>query len=61
MKHAVVVELYHHPERRDEAMNVDFGVQVAQAFAPQGNVRCVETPASEVARLETTIRYLPRR
>ena len=31
--------LYHHPERRDEAMDVDFGVQVAQSFEPQGNVR----------------------
>ena len=31
-------------------MDVDFGVQVAQAFEPQGNVRCVETPAGEVAR-----------
>ena len=42
--------LYHHPERPDDAMNVDFGVQVAQAFEPQGNIRCVETPAGEVAR-----------
>jgi effector-binding domain-containing protein len=42
--------LYHHRGQRDEAMNVDFGVQVAQTFAPQGNVRCVETSAGEVAR-----------
>ena len=31
-------------------MIVDFGVQVAQAFEPQGNVRCIETPAGEVAQ-----------
>lgn len=42
--------LYHHPEHRDEPMDIDFGVQVAQAFDPEGNVRCVETPAGEVAR-----------
>jgi effector-binding domain-containing protein len=42
--------LYHHPERREEAMDVDFGVQVAQPFETQGNVRCIETPAGEVAR-----------
>jgi effector-binding domain-containing protein len=42
--------LYHHPPRRDDPMSVDFGVQVAQRFEPAGNVRCVETPAGEVAR-----------
>jgi effector-binding domain-containing protein len=42
--------LYHHPERRSDPMEIDFGVQVAQAFAPQGPIRCVETPAGEVAR-----------
>jgi effector-binding domain-containing protein len=42
--------LYHHPERRDEPMNVDFGVQVARLFEPLGNVRCVETPAGEVVK-----------
>jgi effector-binding domain-containing protein len=41
--------LYHHPECRNEAMMVDFGVQIASRFEPQGNVRCVETPAGDVA------------
>jgi effector-binding domain-containing protein len=41
--------LYHHPARRNEAMNIDFGVQVARRFEPQGAVRCIETPAGEVA------------
>jgi len=36
--------LYHHAERRDEAMNIDFGVQVARPFEREGNVQCVETP-----------------
>lgn len=42
--------LYHHPERRDEAMDIDFGVQVAHLFESQGNVQCITTPAGEVAR-----------
>jgi effector-binding domain-containing protein len=42
--------LYHHAERRNEAMNIDFGVQVARPFEGEGNVQCVETPAGEVAR-----------
>jgi effector-binding domain-containing protein len=42
--------LYHHPERRGDPMEIDFGVQVAQSFEPQGAVRCVETPAGEVVR-----------
>ena len=42
--------LYHHPERRDQAMNIDFGVQVARPFEPEGDVRCIETPIGEVAR-----------
>jgi effector-binding domain-containing protein len=42
--------LYHHPARRDDPMAVDFGVQVAQHFEPVGDVRCVATPAGEVAR-----------
>jgi effector-binding domain-containing protein len=42
--------LYHHPERRNEAMNIDFGVQVVHRFERDGDVRCVETPAGEVAR-----------
>jgi effector-binding domain-containing protein len=42
--------LYHHPERRDEAMDIDFGVQVAHLFESEGNVQCIKTPAGEVAR-----------
>lgn len=42
--------LYHHPEHRNDPMDVDFGVQVGRTFQPQGNVRCVATPAGEVAR-----------
>ena len=48
--------LYHHPERRNEPMNIDFGVQVARRFEPEGNVQCVETPAGEVA---TTVHIGP--
>jgi effector-binding domain-containing protein len=42
--------LYHHPEHRNDPMNIDFGVQVAHRFEPQDNVQCIETPAGEVAR-----------
>jgi len=42
--------LYHHPEHRNEAMNIDFGVQVAFPFEPANQVHCVRTPAGEVAR-----------
>jgi effector-binding domain-containing protein len=42
--------LYHHPEHRNETMNIDFGVQVARRFAGNGNVRCIATPAGEVAK-----------
>ena len=48
--------LYHHPERRNEAMDIDFGVQVARPFEREGDVRCVETPAGEVA---TTVHVGP--
>jgi effector-binding domain-containing protein len=41
--------LYHHPERRDLPMDVDFGVEVVRAFEPEGEVRAVETPAGEAA------------
>ena len=42
--------LYHHAQRRDEAMTVDFGVLVARPFHREGDVQCFETPAGEVAR-----------
>ena len=41
--------LYHHPKIRTAPMDIDFGVQVARPFEAEGSVRCVETPAGEVA------------
>ena len=41
--------LYHHPARRDAAMDIDFGVQVIRPFEGEGEVICTETPAGEVA------------
>ena len=44
------VFLYHHPaDGRDGLMDVDFGVEVVRAFEPEGDVRCVATPAGEFA------------
>jgi hypothetical protein len=40
---------YYPPSRRDGAMSVDFGVQIAYPFDRQGNVRCVEAPVAELA------------
>jgi effector-binding domain-containing protein len=42
--------LYHQAERRNKAMNIDFGVQVARPFERDGDVQCIETPSGEVAR-----------
>jgi effector-binding domain-containing protein len=42
--------LYHHPAQRNDPMNIDFGVQVSRPFEQAGNVRCITTPAGEVAR-----------
>jgi effector-binding domain-containing protein len=44
------VFLYHHPECREHAMAIDFGVQVSRRFADGGEIVCVETPAGEVAQ-----------
>ena len=44
------VFLYHHPKRSGEPMNIDFGVQVAHRFHQQDDVKCVETPAGEIAQ-----------
>jgi predicted transcriptional regulator YdeE len=41
--------LYHHPARRNEPMDVDFGVEVVREFAASGEVGPVTTPAGEVA------------
>jgi effector-binding domain-containing protein len=41
--------LYHHPQRRSDPMNVDFGVEVTRSFTPSGEVRETTTPAGEAA------------
>ncbi len=41
--------LYRHPDRRDEPMTVDFGVEVAATFAPVGEIIASATPSGEVA------------
>lgn len=43
------VFLYRHPARRDDPMDVAFGVEVVREFAPSGEVAPVTTPAGEVA------------
>ena len=41
--------LYHHPARRTDPMDVDFGVEVARSFAPSGEVCETNTPSGEAA------------
>lgn len=41
--------LYHHPARREDPMNVDFGVEVTRSFTPAGEVYETSTPAGEAA------------
>ena len=41
--------LYHHPARRSDPMNVDFGVEVSRSFSPSGEVYETNTPAGEAA------------
>ena len=41
--------LYHHPARRSDPMNVDFGVEVSRSFSPSGKVYETSTPAGEAA------------
>jgi effector-binding domain-containing protein len=41
--------LYHHPMKRSDPMDVDFGVEVKREFEPSGEVRPVTTPAGEAA------------
>jgi len=47
------VFLYHHDASSapGATVTVDFGVQVTRAFVGEGPVRCVETPAGEVATM----------
>jgi effector-binding domain-containing protein len=41
--------LYHHPARREDPMDVDFGVEVTGPFESEGEVAFTETPAGTVA------------
>jgi effector-binding domain-containing protein len=43
------VFLYHHVDRPESGMPVDFGVEIPRRFTAEGEVRCVETPAGEAA------------
>jgi effector-binding domain-containing protein len=42
------VFVYHHPARRDQPMDVEFGVEVTRPFEATGEVVAAETPAGEV-------------
>jgi effector-binding domain-containing protein len=44
------VFLYHHPARREDPMDVDFGVEVVGPFEAAGEVVPRSTPAGRVAR-----------
>ena len=46
------VFLYHHEQRPDARLSIDFGVEVTRRFEPEGEVRCVETPAGEASVVE---------
>jgi effector-binding domain-containing protein len=46
------VFLYHHVKQPEAGMPIDFGVEVIRRFEPEGEVRCVETPAGEAAVVE---------
>lgn len=43
------VFLYHHPLRRGDPMNVDFGVEVVRSFSSSGDVYETNTPGGEAA------------
>ena len=43
--------LYHHVERPEAGMPIDFSVEVTRRFEPDGEVRCVETPTGEAAEI----------
>ena len=45
------VFLYHHVDRPEAGMPIDFGVEVTRPFEADGEVRCVETPAGEAAEV----------
>jgi effector-binding domain-containing protein len=41
--------LYHHPARRHDPMDVDFGVEVARSFIPFGEIYETNTPGGDAA------------
>ena len=41
--------LYHHPTKREDPMEIDFGVEVAGPFTAPGGLISTATPAGEVA------------
>jgi effector-binding domain-containing protein len=43
------VFLYHHPAKRTDPMDIDFGVQVVRPFEATGDVVPTQTPAGKVA------------
>jgi len=43
------VFLYHHVAHPEAGMPIDLGVEVIRRFQPDGEVRCVETPAGRAA------------
>jgi effector-binding domain-containing protein len=43
------VFLYHHPARRDQPMDIDFGVEVSRGFETAGEVYAPETPMGQAA------------
>ena len=51
------ISLYHHPARRTDPMDVDFGVEVARSFTPSGEIHEVNTPAGEAAKAVHKGRY----
>jgi effector-binding domain-containing protein len=56
------VFLYNHVVQPEAGMPIDFGVEVTRRFEPEGEVRCLETPAGEaaVARHRGAYRGLPK-
>ena len=56
------VFLYHHPTQRDQPMEIDFGIEVANPFDAAGAVKCVSTPEGRVAVATHvgTLRSLPQ-
>ena len=43
------VFVYHHVDRPEVGMPIDFGVEVTRPFEADGEVHCIETPAGEAA------------